>query len=591
MALPPHGTRSPAVLLLALALGVAALARPLAAQDGYHDAAALRSAFDRLAGAHGGLVEVTELARSPGGRPVFAVRLGRGDDVNERPALLIIANAEGTHVAGSELTLAVATRLAEGAATDTAIGGLLDRTTLYVIPRANPDAAEAMFGRPLMERTRNGTAMDDDHDQAADEDGPEDLNGDGLITMMRVEDPAGEWMADSADPVLMRKADPAKGEAGRYRVMVEGTDTDRDEQWNEDPAGGVDINRNFSYGYKFFGEAAGRYPFDAPEARAVAQFFVDHPNVTEVYVLGPQDNLLKAWEHKKAGGESQGGGRSRRPLTSVTEEDAPWFAEMARRYRDATGREKGPASAALTGDPLSWSYYHMGRWAFGAPAWWPPAVKAEAADSGEAKPKAARGGAGAGAGEKKDDPLADDRQALAWLRANRPDGIVEWTPVQHRDFPDRKVEVGGFRPFVRSNPPATVLDSLASGQVAFVRSMLEALPRAEVRNVRIEALGGRVFRVTAEIANAGYLPTQSDLGGMVRWPRRIRVELQTGADQSITGGRAIQLLDPIPGSGRSRELTWVVVGDPGSRVTLHASSPVAGMASYPLTLRADRGNR
>ncbi len=588
MALLPHRTPVPAALGLALLLAVTVAGRPLAAQAAYHDAAALRTAFDRLAGAQGGLVRVTELARSPGGRPVYAVRLGRGDDVDERPALLVIANAEGTHVAGSEVALAVATRLAEGAAGDTALKGLLGRTTLYVIPRANPDAAEAMFGKPLMERIRNGAAMDDDRDQAVDEDGPEDLNGDGLITMMRVEDPAGEWIADSADPVLMRKADPAKGESGRYRLMVEGTDTDGDEQWNEDPPGGIDINRNFSYGYSFFGEAAGRYPFDAPEARAIAQFFVDHPNVTEVYVLGPQDNLLKAWEHKKAaGGSSEGGGRSRRPLTSVTDDDAPWFAEMARRYREATGREKGPASAALEGDPLSFSYYHMGRWAFGAPAWWPPAAK-ESADSGEARPKMARAGGG---GEKKDDPLAEDRQALAWLRANRPDGIIAWTEIPHPDFPNRRVEVGGFRPFARTNPPAAMLDSIAPGQVAFVRSMLEALPRAEVRNVRVEALGSRVFRITAEISNAGYLPTQSELGGMVRWPRRIRVELVTGANQSLTGGRTTQLLDPIPGSGRSHELTWVVVGDPGSRVTLRASSPVAGMASYPLTLRADRGNR
>jgi murein tripeptide amidase MpaA len=180
MALLPHGTRSPVVLTLALVIGMAVTAGPVLAQDGYHDAAALRSAFDRLARAHGGLVEISDLTRSPGGRPVFAVRLGRGDDVNERPALLVIANAEGTHVAGSELALAIASRLAGGAATDTAIRRLLDRTTLYIIPRANPDAAEAMFGRPLTERTRNGTAMDDDHDQAADEDGPEDLNGDGL---------------------------------------------------------------------------------------------------------------------------------------------------------------------------------------------------------------------------------------------------------------------------------------------------------------------------------------------------------------------------------------------------------------------------
>ena len=33
-----------------------------------------------------------------------------------------------------------------------------------------------------------------------DEDGPEDLNKDGVITVMRVKDPAGDYMIDPDDP-------------------------------------------------------------------------------------------------------------------------------------------------------------------------------------------------------------------------------------------------------------------------------------------------------------------------------------------------------------------------------------------------------
>ena len=36
------------------------------------------------------------------------------------------------------------------------------------------------------------------------------LNGDGFITLMRVSDSAGEWMADSADPQLLRSNDNAR---------------------------------------------------------------------------------------------------------------------------------------------------------------------------------------------------------------------------------------------------------------------------------------------------------------------------------------------------------------------------------------------
>ncbi|MEO8199588.1 MAG: M14 family zinc carboxypeptidase, partial [Gemmatimonadota bacterium] len=201
----------------------------------YHSTRQLAGALDSLHRQFPRLVEVTSIAQSPGGRPLSVVRLSAGDAPDTRPALLVIANASGPHVIGSEIALAVLQSMAKGYGSDPAITSLLDRSTIYVIPRANPDAAEAFFENPAVERTRNGLPFDDDRDGSVDEDGPEDLNRDGLITLMRVTDSAGEWTTDSLEPWLMRKARPARGENGQYRVYEEGIDNDHDERWNEDP--------------------------------------------------------------------------------------------------------------------------------------------------------------------------------------------------------------------------------------------------------------------------------------------------------------------------------------------------------------------
>ena len=530
---------------------------------------------------------VSEVARSPGNRRVSAIRLGAGTDPDGRPALLILANAFGPHVVGSEVATNLATLLAEAYGRDSAVTALLDARTLYIIPRLNPDAAEGFFRAPLYERIRNDGAADDDHDWEVDEDGPEDLNGDGLITLMRVRDPAGEWMADSATPALLRKADRAKGEVGVYRLYTEGRDNDHDQAWNEDPTGSTDVDANFTYQYDFFGDAAGLYPMSAPETKGVADFVIAHPNIAAVYVLGPQDNLLKAWKYKSGrglGGKPEGtsGGG---PYTSILEGDQPFFDEMATRFQAATGLKSGPASASLRGDPLSWAYFDMGRWAFGSRTWWIPDTPAP--DTAAADSVAPRRDAKKDDGKKAaayPDSLKAEANAYRWLAANVPGGFVPWTKYAHPDFPGREVEIGGFAPYAGINPPAAMLDSLSRGQLAFVTSLAGALPRLTLRNARVSRVGERTYRIEIELANDGYFPTLSAIGVKAFWPRRVRLALDPGKQQ-LVGGRAVELVGPIPGSGASERFKWVVVGDPGATVTITASSPVAGTASEALTLR------
>ncbi len=577
----PAGRRLATLVACAAALlapPLSAQAGPPAPSAGYRNHAALTSAIETLRRDHPRLVTVEVIATSPGGRAVHVVRLGAGANADARPALLIMAGAHGPHLVGSEIAIGTAQHLARAYGQDPAVTALLDRATIYVLPRLNPDAAEGFFRRPLVERTLSEQADDRDHDDAQDEDGPDDLNGDGFITMMRIADPAAEWRADPADPWLMRRADPVKGEVGGWRLMAEDRDNDGDGQFGEDAPGDVDINKNFAHDFAFFGDG-GDHPFSSPEARGVAEFVSAHGNIAAAYVLGPQDNLMEPWRNRpQAGGPPQGtsaGG----PYTSILRQDESYYVEMADRFKKATGLTRNPPAVAIGGDAASWMYYHMGRLSFGSRGWWIPDAPRDSAAGGQ------RGGGAAGQGGSGADPLANDRNTLKWLQANDPSAVIPWTAIQHPDYPGQTVEVGGIRPYATLNPPRALLDSVVTKQARFITELAGLLPSIALREVKVVALGQGTYRITAQVANTGYLPTLAAIGGRARWPRQIRVDLKTGAGQTIVGGRGMQQVGAIAGSGRSTELSWVVTGSAGSTVTLTAESPVAGSASTTITLR------
>lgn len=555
-------------LLAALALPLGAQGRPTA---GYHTAARLAASLDSISRAHRGFVTLATLATSPGGRPVQIVRIG---DSDEKPALLVLAGAHGPQLASSEVALRVIRELASRQSSARDAGSVYATHTIYVIPRLNPDASEAFFGRVRHERKGNDAPSDDDRDHATDEDAPDDLNGDGMITMMRVKVGAGgEWMPDPVDPALMRRADPLKGERGEYLLHVEGRDDDGDEKFNEDGPGGTDIAMNFAHNYSWFAAGAGEHQFSAEESRAVAKFVSERGNIAAVYVLGMQDNLVKPWEGRRVpgiGGNPQGtsaGG----PLTAILPEDAPWFAEVGKKApRPVAGQD--PVSAAENGDPLSWAYYHMGRFAFGSRVWWPGKAAADTAAARKAPTP---------------DPIANDRNDYRWLMANDPSGFVAWTPVPGFTIDGHPVEVGGFAPFARLNPPAATLDSLGRQQADWVLALTKLLPSTKLVGApTVTAVGPRVWRVSVDVVNEGFLPTNAGIGVRSRLPLRVKVELGLGASQSIASGRKLQYINALRGSGSAERIEWTIVGDAGSTVSLTVGAPNAGLSTHTITLRA-----
>lgn len=254
-------------------------------------------------------VELSTIGRSAGGRALYVARLAApgGIDPDKRPAVFVGANAAGFHNSGTEAALHLIETLLAGEAE---AARLLSEHTFYVVPVLNPDAHDGMFGGGGKVRRRlagNQPAaaerLDRDRDGLLGEDGPDDLDGDGRITWLRVPDAAGEWLAHPDEPRLLIKADASKGQAGAYRRVSEGRDDDGDGVFNEDGADGVAIDRNFPHAYPYPDADAGPWPSSAPEAKALLDFLLARQNVAVAVVYGPANNLLAAPQSLGGGGD------------------------------------------------------------------------------------------------------------------------------------------------------------------------------------------------------------------------------------------------------------------------------------------------
>jgi hypothetical protein len=637
------------------ALALMAIATPAAAQpalQGYSDYTTFSSQVEGL-GKPAADVKATVQARSLGetlgGRSVWLLTLGEAlregtepaatatdskPATDTKPAILILGNVDAPHLVGSELAMRIAKLLTEKADSDAAVKQLLERHTVYIIPRPSPDASEAFFRRPQTEREGNDRPSDDDRDFKSGEDPPEDLNGDGLITQMRVEDPAGTLVPHPDEPRVLVTADAEKNERGQYRVYTEGRDNDGDEQFNEDPSGGVAFNRNFTFKYPYFERGAGPHQVSEIETRAVADFAFDHPNIALVFSFSPDDNLMHPWKPNPSA-------ENQRIKTAVLAADAPVLDALATKYRELHGGKDAPDSPPPAGSFAHWAYFHFGRWSLSARAWWIPEVKpaattdaksasdakpddtakpeeaAKPADESKpqdaakpdetakpaddtkpdnaakpdetAKPEATEKPAASGGKSKKadDNRGAADRNALRWFDREKVTGFVPWTAIEHPDFPGRKVEVGGFVPYLRTNPPASELDALAEKHLQFLLAVAERLPRLAIETTKLESLGAGVYRLTVAVSNEGQMPTMPQMGRVSgqQYPVQLKIDVPEGV--RLTPDVARVRVEVLAARGGRHEETWLIYTTEGTavQVMLTAWAPAVGNATHTVELK------
>jgi len=543
-------------LLLSLSvLGMFVLCQPRQAdaQDGYSTYKELTNQLQDLESNYSSYANLQSLTTTLGDRKVWMLTLGSGD-VKNHPAVAVIGGAKGSHLLGSELALKFAENLLNQTSQDS-IQKLLESTTFYVVPRLNPDAAEQLFADLKYARDGNAKATDDDRDGPVNEDGFEDLNGDGLITMMRVKDQAGKWMPYSNDERVMVKADINDGQRGSYQYYSEGRDNDQDGKYNEDGEGGVNLNKNFTYDYPNFTPGAGEHMASEKENRALMNFLYEKgKNVFAVMSFGPANNLSKPVKFNK-------GGVEKRVISSWFKEDVALNKYISKMYKDELSLKDAPNAPAQPGDLFQWAYFHYGRFSFSTPGWWTPVVTDSA--------------------DEKQSFKNNKAEYLAWADQHDVNAFVEWTEVDHPDFPNKKVEVGGIKPGYMLNPPYEKVDSLAQQHTDFITKLAEDRPDVKLINFETESAGDNLTRISVDVYNDGVFPTASKLGERNRWVRKVKLSLTLGDGLSLVSGDRMRMIDSIAGDDDVKA-SWLVRGD--GDFTIEAGAPITGFSTIEQTI-------
>jgi len=532
------------------------------AQTQYNNHMTMMQKADVLKNDYPALCSVSTLVKSKGGHDVIVLSVGTGEN-DSKPGIAVLGGIEGSHILGKELALGFATSLLKESASHE-IKALLEKITFYVFPDVSPDATEQFFSALKYERNTNARSTDEDRDFMTDEDPFEDLNNDGFITLIRVADPAGSFMECTDDKRVMTLADLSKGQTGSYFVYSEGIDNDKDGVFNEDGPGGVNFNRNLTFDYEEFGINAGLHPVSEPETKAVLDFLFDHFNIYATFAFGPQDNLgqenppeRQTGSRDQASEEDQppapgqaplpsrsqrGRMRQSRKITNVLKSDEVIIRLVSEKYREITGVKGAPPRKSTPGNFMDWSYYHYGRYSFSTPAWWFPVEKDKNSEAAFLK-------------------YAEDN--------NMDDVFVPWTEIKHPDFPGKKTETGGIKPFVMTNPPADKLEELIAKNYEFIIDIAAMHPELEFLDAEVENMGDDLFRVSVKVHNKGIFATCTEAGENNMWNRIMRISVVTNKSQKFLSGNKVQSIPRLEGDCLA-EFSWLILGKGPVKITAGA---------------------
>ena len=474
----------------------------------YYTAEGLESLAKKLAEAHPGLIKLKSIGKSYEGRDLWCIAVtdyNTGEEM-EKPGFYIDGNIHSNEIQGAEFGMYTAWYLAESFGNNDFITELLKERVFYIIPTINPDARNAyMKGDNTANTPRSGMMpIDDDRDGLYDEDGFDDLNGDGEITLMRRKTDYGQLRPNPTNPNRMDRV-PAD-ELGEYEYLgSEGIDNDGDGRINEDRVGGYyDPNRNWGWGWEpeYIQGGAHKYPFSVPENKAVMEFVMAHPNIA-----GAQSYHNSGGMILRGPGTEDDQGSYNRTDTRVYDALGNLGAKLLPGYRYIV-IHKDLYSAY--GGELDW--FHGGRGIF--------TFSNELFTSFMLF--------------SKNRPDADERDIFS-RRLLFEDDFIPWEEYDHPTY--GKIEIGGTRKNTGRANPGFLLETDAHRNMAFTIYHAYQMPKLVIEEVDEKTLGNGYSEVTVTVGNRRVIPTHSshDINKKITRPDYIRIE---GADV-IAGMRVL----------------------------------------------------
>lgn len=501
----------------------------------------------------------------------------------DKPAFHIDGNTHAGEVTGSMAAMHAIDVLLTGYGEDKVITKILDRMTIYVVPRISPDGAETYLTTPYSIRSVNRV-----HNPENGGIRSEDLDGDGVIRMMRIPTPYGAWKKDKDDSGIMAKRDPGDADGDFYDIYVEGNFEafDGDENLKEKKEDwSLDFNRNYPYGW--FPEnrqaGAGKYPLSNPETKAMADWIIEHPNIGGVSTNHTSGGIILY----------PPGTRS---STAVSEKDINQFIEIANMGKEELGYEPLNIFDSFIADPANydsgafddWCYQSQGIVAYTVELW-DLAKRVGVPLVWNARNK-----------ESAQDELKRFVACMKWVKENAPEYYEDWKPFHHETFGD--IEIGGFNfKFSQQNPPESFLNGVLEQMTRFMIRFAQSMPRLTIDTLTSEKVSDDIYKVTAVVGNLGYLPTN-----LTEEAKKLNISKEV--EVTISGGKVISGLEKtkignLEGYGSTstgtnfygnistdynakarKKLTWVVQAKSGTEITVSCAQEKSGKASKTITL-------
>ncbi|MEJ7694587.1 M14 family metallopeptidase [Daejeonella sp.] len=528
----------------------------------YNDYAAITEICKKLVKAYPDLVKLESMGKSFLGKDMWVMTISdfKKGDPSKKPAIYIDGNIHSNEIQGSEFALYTAWYLAESFADTKYIQELLADKTFYIAPTVNPDARDNFIHKANNANSpRSGMIpLDNDRDGAVNEDGYDDLDGDGNIVFMRRKNPNGRLKADPDDP--RRMISVGVDQQGEYELLgYEGIDNDGDGDVNEDGEGAYDPNRDWAWNWQpnYIQNGAYKYPFSVPENRSIADFVMKHPNIAA------------GQSYHNNGGMILRGPGALEDLDTYNAQDVQVYDALGKK-----GEELIPGYKYLVvykdlysvfGGELDWFYGGRGIYTFSNELWTQFLLYNKPADR-----------------NSQAEQYTFDRSLLF------NDAFVEWKPFKHPQYGD--IEIGGFKKSFGRLHPGFLLESDAHRNMSFSLYHAYHTPKLSVDDITEKDMGGGLKEVTAIIANKRLIPTHSnqDLKYKIEVPDLISLSgakviagmIVNNPDLNIT---TEQKNDPenikvanIPGNG-TVTVRWIVQST--GKYTVSVNSKKGGIAS------------
>jgi murein tripeptide amidase MpaA len=535
-------------------------------------------------------VSLSRIGQSHEGRDILLVTLTDHDSAAaaDKPAFWLDGNIHASELAASAACLYFIEWILNNKDSDDDIAYCLKSRTFYICPRINPDGAEwAMAANPRY--VRSSTRRYPFDEEIVEGLVVEDIDGDGQILDMRIEDSNGPWKTHPDDERLLIRRSPTDRGGRYYRVLPEGrfVDFDPDRLLLPNDAEGLDLNRNFPSNWRqeFEQQGAGPFPGSEPEIRALLDFITSHKNICAGTSFHTFSGVLL------------------RPSSQVADDKMPpedlWiYQTMGKEGEAMTGYPALSMFEDFTyypgqtlGGSFDWLYEHMGAFMWVVEIWDP------------------RRAAGIETKEYihwfRDHDSADDMKLLQWSdKELEGKGYLPWRKFQHPQL--GQVEIGGWNRFhAFRNPPPERREAELARFPKWILWQALIMPRLEWRDTRMELIEEKddtlTYKVRAVVENTGWLPSYVTKQAVKRKLLRgliAELELPAGATlvsgkQHVEGGE-LEGRSSVPspqsfsvGSNATADravFEWVVRAKRGSCIGISVHHERAGRLSRQLTL-------